>query len=513
MQNEFQQARSAIVLFSIVAIASGSLILRTPSSAKSPIPFYDVNIEILNAELDLLRKEPKSEVGSQISFNGLPAMPYKIHLKGNSTFQFVHGKPSLSCKSLTSKETDSTSRITKFYLHNNLQDLSMLRDITAKKVFRSLGIAVGNTAIANVTLNRRPLGLYTWVEGIDAEFLKRNFGTEFGTVIESEINSDTSDLIGKRSNKKFAKTYEPVPPKNSRLCIDDLRAMIAGDYLTGHDDGYSLGKNNYWIFYPDKADCWRMFPHTTDAAFRFRDSFVGSFPLATEAYRLLQDESQRGEVLKLVRIGASNKRFPMLIEETKNLGKQVVALSVKFEPDEAVRRCRAVCSHIKRIEDNYSELQSALKMEDGELTHTRTFSDPETWYVKMGNSDKNLLAESNGGVLSLERRSPTRQLLIESPIMLSAGTYTLHFQIKAEPRRMATDSLRPIVVGLANVGNITNFVGNAWACFERDFEIANDFSGKLFHLKSTHVQISTPNFDGRLLIDLKRSRIERKSSI
>jgi len=69
-------------------------------------------------------------------------------------------------------------------LDNSLQDPSFLRERLSMLLFRRMGIAAPREAYARLYVNDEYAGLYSMVEAVDSQFLKRNLGENNGTLHE-----------------------------------------------------------------------------------------------------------------------------------------------------------------------------------------------------------------------------------------------------------------------------------------------------------------------------------------
>ncbi len=118
-----------------------------------------------------------------------------IRFKGNSSF--VRAPNGLKRPFKLDFNRDAPGRTffgeEELVLNNNVNDASQMREALAYDLFRQAGIAAPRTAFASVTLTipgqveRQFLGLYTLVEPVTKDFLKRNFGTSAGLLVKPEM--------------------------------------------------------------------------------------------------------------------------------------------------------------------------------------------------------------------------------------------------------------------------------------------------------------------------------------
>ncbi len=165
-------------------------------------------------------------------------------------------------------------------LNNMVQDPTMVHEVTAYKLYRAMGLPAPRVGYARVFLNDVDYGLYALVEAIDSVMLKRWFtktthlyeGTLTqdvvgNTALQVDVGSklDTSDLaaITKAAQAKPATWLKGIQP------LVDLRSLArvwATELYIGHWDGYTQGRNNYYLHF-DEAGIMRMLPWGTDSTF------------------------------------------------------------------------------------------------------------------------------------------------------------------------------------------------------------------------------------------------------
>ncbi len=83
--------------------------------------------------------------------------------------------------------------VEEFYLNNNVNDATQMREALACELHRRAGLPAPRTAFARVYLTipgkvlRQHLGLYTLVEAVEGDFLKRHFGSKNGLLLKPEM--------------------------------------------------------------------------------------------------------------------------------------------------------------------------------------------------------------------------------------------------------------------------------------------------------------------------------------
>ena len=111
------------------------------------------------------------------------------------------------------------------YLNNNVNDATQMREALAYDLFRKAGIPAPHTAFARVyltipgKLEKQNLGLYTLVEPVGGEFLKREFGTKKGMLLKPEQMKGLGYLGDDWDNytERYHPKAEPSPEEASRF--------------------------------------------------------------------------------------------------------------------------------------------------------------------------------------------------------------------------------------------------------------------------------------------------------
>ncbi len=120
--------------------------------------------------------------------------------------------------------------VEEFYLNNNVNDATQMREALAYDLFRRAGIPAPRTAFARVyltipgRLEKQHLGLYTLVEAVEGDFLKRHFGSKKGLLLKPEMMRGLEYLGDDWSN--YPDRYDPkgeVDPQTAASFIAFVR--------------------------------------------------------------------------------------------------------------------------------------------------------------------------------------------------------------------------------------------------------------------------------------------------
>ncbi len=136
-------------------------------------------------------------VPASLSIDGAAPLSIAARWKGNSSFQWArgHGKKSWKLDFDRVVKDQAFLGLTKLNLQNGAMDSTLMRESVAYELYRAFGVPAPRTTFARVELalgggGRRPLGVYTVVEQVDAAFLRRAFGEDRGLLVKPERAGD-----------------------------------------------------------------------------------------------------------------------------------------------------------------------------------------------------------------------------------------------------------------------------------------------------------------------------------
>lgn len=184
----------------------------------------------------------------------------------------------------TEQEFEGVSLMT---LNNNDSDGSLVKQHMAYELFRKAGIPAPRCNFARVTVNGEYLGVYSHVESVRKDFLKRHFTKASGNLYEGQI----SDFTEKASGTFEAKTNENKNDRSDLLKAtkalavpddqlfdavgkvvdsDDFYRYWAMECLIGFNDGYTGNQNNFFIYNDPESGRFKFIPWGADGVFRAR---------------------------------------------------------------------------------------------------------------------------------------------------------------------------------------------------------------------------------------------------
>ena len=184
----------------------------------------------------------------------------------------------------TEQEFEGVSLMT---LNNNDTDASLVKQHMAYELFRKAGIPAPRCSFARVTVNGEYLGVYSHVESVRKDFLKRHFTKASGNLYEGQISDLTEKAVGTFDAKTNAKKNDrndllkatkalAVPDEQlfdavgKVVNLDDFYRYWAMEGLIGFNDGYSGNQNNFFIYHDPESGRFKFIPWGADGVFRAR---------------------------------------------------------------------------------------------------------------------------------------------------------------------------------------------------------------------------------------------------
>jgi spore coat protein CotH len=188
-----------------------------------------------------------------------------------------------------------------FVLRNNTQDMTNLHERLSMLLFRRLGEQAPRETHAKMFVNDEYVGLFTIVESVDKDFLKRNLGEDSGYLYKYDYPADgTPYYLEDRGADGAAYVPLPFKPETNELNprpefiaqwvqavnqssaaafqaavgeFIDFSAFIrhvAVEVFVGDYDGFigNYGINNFYIYRYDNQKRFQMIPWDKSEAFK-----------------------------------------------------------------------------------------------------------------------------------------------------------------------------------------------------------------------------------------------------
>lgn len=176
---------------------------------------------------------------------------------------------------------NGTERLT---LNNNVQDPAVIQQCLGLSIFAAAGVPAPRCNFATVTLNGEPHGVYTHVEDVKKDFLRRHFVDDDGDLYEGTLSDFHPDWSGTFD----AKTNDTDPdaaivaeitaaldqPDDQVLAalgaivdLDSFFRFWATESLVLHWDGYASNQNNFFVYRDSGNDVVTFMPWGVDQLF------------------------------------------------------------------------------------------------------------------------------------------------------------------------------------------------------------------------------------------------------
>jgi spore coat protein CotH len=231
-----------------------------------------------------LRAAPTTEVEADLEWD-LGRYRVAVRIKGSASLRTIDEKPSFKVDAHAYDPEARIDGLKRLTLNNMVQDRTLLREHTYYLTSRTLGLPAPRHAYVWVTVNDAPYGLYSLVESMDEQLLKRAFADDpDGNLYEAS----GADFTWERDWFELEESGEVVPTDDIAALVDAVEATRSGgfddlaharfdrealltwlalDIVAGNDDGYVFNHHNYLAYHTARSDRWWLVPWGTDRAF------------------------------------------------------------------------------------------------------------------------------------------------------------------------------------------------------------------------------------------------------
>ncbi len=268
-----------------------------------PDRILEINITLAAADWETLRNQPevigmpKTTCGNQpvdgpydyfpgeITVDGTTVGNVGIRKKG-SFGSLTTIRPGLKIKAHEFTPGQRISGLKRLTLNNNHQDDTQISQCLGYDLFRSAGLPAPRCSFAHVTVNGEDLGIYSNVESIKKNFLRRHFSDDSGNLYESGGSFTPGGTSGFQPKvSKAAPDCSDLDPVVTALQssdadlyanlgavvnIDKFMTYWSMEVLTDHWDGYANNRNNYFFYNDPAAGQLQFIPWGIDALFTGR---------------------------------------------------------------------------------------------------------------------------------------------------------------------------------------------------------------------------------------------------
>jgi spore coat protein H len=421
-----------------------------------------------------------------------------VKLKGAAgSYRDFDDRPGLTLSFDKYKKGQRWHGMEKVHLNNLVQDDSYLSEWLGTRIFQAAGYPAPCTGHVHLWINDRDMGIYVLREGFDSRFLKRELGDNDGNLydrgeasdIDSELEMDSGDDPDDRSDLigLAAACYQREPQVRweqlaARADVDQFLSFMALERLCGHWDGYTVGTNNYRLYFPKKKPAAVFLPHGMDQLFGDpgaglydpSPSLLGAAILQNDRWR--EQYRQRLKDLS-TKLQPADKWLVQIDDRRDRLQPILEAMN----PDQAAAHRERVQELKDRVAQRFESLENLINDgmptpvefdESGLLLLTDWYAVPEGEEVELEEVDHGGLTcyritrEPFGDFAGSWRRS----------LLLRAGNYRLEARVK-------TDSVIPIPddqgrgAGLRMVGTGRSEGRSGtgdWETLSMEFEVRED---------------------------------------
>ena len=225
---------------------------------------------------------PYTYVEGSVSIDGVVFPKVGIRKKGFIGSQ-NHVRPSLKIKLNHVDKDGEIEGLTNLTLNNNQQDTSQVSQFMGYALFNAIGSPAPRCAYAKVTVNGKELGLYSHVESMRKQLIKRAFGNSKGVLYEGTVvdfhkeweNSFEHKRGDDEKGREKIKTLIDVLAEDEvteeaiaeHVDLDSFYRFWVIEGLLGFWDGYSGNNNNFFVYLNPETDKFHFLPWGADSLF------------------------------------------------------------------------------------------------------------------------------------------------------------------------------------------------------------------------------------------------------
>lgn len=238
----------------------------------------------LSAEAEAqLAAAPTEYVEGAFVFRGERFAPVGVRLKGNSTYQWLDGRPAWKIKFDEYTAGARFRGLERLTLDSNYWDGSMMAETLAYRLWRLADAPAPRTGYARVSYNGQLYGLYTIVESMDDGFVEANWPGSEGGLWEMcrscDLNLDCSQYELQETGDNFDESgllracdaARSGDAEQIRAHFDwaRLTRYMALERVANHADSYSYNLNNHYLYHDPLTDWVTLTPWGADSTFSY----------------------------------------------------------------------------------------------------------------------------------------------------------------------------------------------------------------------------------------------------
>lgn len=251
----------------------------------SDTDIHPMNLELSSSARSSLRSNPDRWVEAVLVVEGVE-WPVGVRIKGTSTQQSVDGKPSLKVAFDYVDEGLRFDGMRRVNLHNQILDPILSSEWLQWGLFRKADLPAPRVGYARLDINDDDRGLYTIVEDIETDFLKRWFDDPKGNLYENAQNYCDFTRVScfdveeddEGNNDALERLIASAPLTGSewnaamtdQMDWERYTGFLAMERTIAHWDSYSFDLSNYRVYHDPTADKWAFIPWSGDLGFGYR---------------------------------------------------------------------------------------------------------------------------------------------------------------------------------------------------------------------------------------------------
>lgn len=253
----------------------------------SPDLVHQLDITISQENIDILNDKSGAYSSETVwvevdaTYDGVPLPSVGMRLKGRwGSWRSFEDKPSIKLDLNRYVDGQDLEGIKSLTFNNMIIDCSFMREHMAYPVYEAMGVPVPRTAYVWMTVNGGDYGLYLNVESIDDVYLERHHDDSDGNLYDADyilwddgsytvldfytslsqyFEQEEGEDVGGADLTEIAAmldalggTAEFYTATAEQIDWDHHQRMVAAEMWVGQNDGYSLNRNNYLVYFePD----------------------------------------------------------------------------------------------------------------------------------------------------------------------------------------------------------------------------------------------------------------------
>ena len=369
----------------------------------------------------------------------------RVKLKGAAgSFRHLDDRPAFT---LNMPPKQAFFGLDKFHLNNSVQDDTYVSEWISATIIRSAGYPAARASHARVFLNDRDLGFYGLKEGLDEDFLKRNFTNGKGNLYDGGFCQDIDANLeldegtpNERSDLKalIAACREGDPAKRwteieKHLDVEMFLKYVALELMMSHWDGYAHNRNNYRVYFRGDDKKAVFIPHGMDQMFGDPNFSLYHIPGPIVANAVLNNPQWRERYRQIVRELLPRFDPKVLHPQIDELHKRMRVVVAAMGEDRARHLDHRVADIKGRIANRYDGIARSFPPEPIQF-NGEGFATIERWEAK-GQGDAKLETKQIDGknVLLIETGpSKSCDASFRATIRLARGQYRLEAKVKVQ---------------------------------------------------------------------------------